>query len=262
MITTLTILGCGDSMGTPRAGGDWGKCNPQNTKNSRTRPSIWVKSDSTSIVVDTGADFRIQSNRENIMMIDGILYTHMHADHVSGIDDIRPYFFRRQKKRMPIFMNAPTFDELYTRYKYIFDGGGDIYPALVDAKIWKNEDFGKVQIIGDIEFIPFEQNHGDVISIGYRFGDVAYSTDMVNLSDQSISVIKNVKTWIVDGANWHWNELISHCNLDRIYELQDKVKAQKIYLTHLKNDTEYDHLKSILPDFIEPAYDGLTLPCA
>ena len=261
MSTEIIILGCGDSMGTPRAGNDWGKCDPTNTKNARTRPSIWIKSETTSIIVDTGPDFRAQTVRENIKNIDAILYTHAHADHVSGLDDIRPYFFRRDKKRIPIYLDQASFHEMKARFRYIFEGGGDIYPPLVDANIWNEHDFFAPQKIGDIEFIPYKQQHGDIESIGFRCGNVAYSTDMVNLPDASIDVIKNVPVWIVDGANWHWDKLISHCNLDRIYELQTRIQAQKIYLTHLKNDTDYDHLRSILPDFIEPAFDGLRLSC-
>lgn len=262
--TELVILGSGCSSGTPRAGNDWGACDPHNPKNIRYRPSVWVKSNTTSIVVDTGPDFRFQCNREEIDQIDAVLYTHRHSDHVNGMDDLRPYFWRRGRTRLPLYMDKPTYQELIQRFSYIFESTDPLYPAIGEAKIWDSSDFDQTHKIGDIEFQIFAQDHSTMNSCGFRFGRVAYSTDMIDIvSERAVEILRDVPVWIIDGANWKWNDdqMMCHPTLGQLKRLQDKICPQKIFLTHLKNDSDYQSLKEVLPEGMEPAYDGLSFSC-
>lgn len=262
MSTVITILGCGCSAGTPRAGNEWGMADPNNPKNLRTRPSILVKSNTTTIVVDTGPDFRQQMNRENIKHIDAVLYTHRHSDHVAGMDDLRSYFLRNKKTPVPIYLDQYTYDEFMIRFRYTMDSQHFLYPAMAEPHVWSDSDFNKTHKIGDIEFSLFKQNHTTMNTCGFRFGNVGYSTDMIDfIDDSAVEILKNVPIWILDGANWREESLYSHPNMEQLKKLQDKIRPEKIYLTHLKNDADYETLKSILPAGMEPLYDGAQFEC-
>ena len=257
----LTILGCGDSAGTPRIGNAWGKCDPGEPKNRRTRPAISVQTGVTTLIVDTGPDFKNQVNRENITSIDAVLYTHAHADHVNGMDDLRPWY-DRHKKRIPIFMHQETFDDLNHRFNYIFKQKSPIYPSIVETTIWTEEHFSVQQDIGDIPFTPFLQDHGFSKTLGFRFGNVAYSTDLIDLDARALQTLKGIDTWIVDGANLYIDNAIIHFNLKRIQEFNEIIGAETVYLTHMKYDLDYQSLLDNLPRGILPAYDGLKMPVA
>lgn len=255
----ITFLGCGDSAGVPRIGGDWGDCDPSDPKNRRTRPSILVQSETTTLVVDTGPDFGLQLTRENIKTIDAIIYTHDHSDHVAGIDDIR-ILRGRMGKNMPIYLDARTYNSLYERYKYMFEQSSPFYPVTIDSTIWTDADFGKTQKIGDIEFIPFEQDHGQGnISLGFRFGDFGYSTDMRNLDDKALSILKGVKTWVADCADYAHGHGTLHADLPTVLRLNAEIGAEMVYLTHLKMFYDYNKMLAGLPKGYEPAYDGLVI---
>jgi phosphoribosyl 1,2-cyclic phosphate phosphodiesterase len=178
------------------------------------------------------------------------------------MDDIRSYYFRRGKNPVPLYMDQETYEEIIVRFEYIFYSKYPIYPPTGAAKIWNNSDFNARHNIGDIEFDLFHQDHGNIKSCGFRFGNVGYSTDMIGFSDHGgVDSLRDVPVWIVDGANWNFNEVICHPNIDRLKYLQDLIRPQKMYLTHLKNDADYEILKSILPYGMEPAYDGLSFEC-
>ena len=258
MQAELTILGCGDSAGTPRIGNNWGKCDPAEPKNMRTRPSICVRSEGTTLVVDTGPDFRNQINRENIESVSAILYTHAHGDHVNGMDDLRPWF-DRTKVQIPIYLMQETLDDLMFRFNYIFKQKSPLYPPIVETHVWNENQYGVSQQIGDIFFIPFLQDHGFQKTLGFRFGDTAYSTDVIRLDKAAIDTLKGIKTWVVDGANLNWDTPVVHMNLQTILNINEMIGAEKIYLTHLKNDLDYKTMVDSLPPNIEPAYDGLKL---
>lgn len=255
----ITFLGCGDSAGVPRIGGDWGNCDPANPKNRRTRPSIVVQSETTTIIVDTGPDFSAQLTRENIMNVDAILYTHDHSDHVAGIDDVR-IIRGRMGKNVPIYLDQPTYNSLVERYGYMFTQVSSFYPVTVDATILGEPDFCKMHKIGDIEFVPFQQDHGQGnISLGFRFGDFAYSTDMRNLDDKAIAVLKGVKTWVADCADYGHGHATLHADFPTVQNLNAQIGAEMVYLTHLKMFYDYDKMIAALPKGYEPAYDGLTI---
>ncbi len=254
----LTILGCGDSAGVPRIGNDWGNCDPLNPRNVRTRASIAVQVDDTIVVVDTGADFRLQINRENFDHVDGVLYTHAHGDHVHGIDELR-VFHDRFKRQIDVYSNDLTLSELEERFSYMFRQRNKIYPAVLQSHRLDMADQGKPQKINGLDYTFFEQDHGTQPSLGFRFGDVGYSTDMVNLTDSAIDCLKGIKTWVVDAANYFLPDVYVHANKDIILRLNERIGAEKLILTHLKNDVDYTAFAAQLPPIMEPAYDGMKI---
>lgn len=255
----IRILGCGDSAGVPRIGGDWGDCNPANPKNRRTRPSILVQSETTSLVIDTGPDFGLQLTRENLKTIDAVLYTHDHNDHIAGIDDLR-IIRGRIGRNIPIYSDKRTYESLKARFAYMFIEQSPFYPTVINPHIWNQNDFGKKQRFGDIEFIPFEQDHGEGnISLGFRFGDFGYSTDMRHLDGRALSILKGIKTWVADCADYAHGHGTLHANLPIVQKLNAEIGAEIVYLTHLKMFYDYDKMCLDLPEGYTPAYDGLLL---
>lgn len=256
MSAILTILGCGNSEGVPAIGNNWGDCNPNEPKNRRMRPSVAVQSATTTLIIDTGPDFKEQANRQDIQQIDAVIYTHAHADHVSGIDELRAWS-KHIKAPVDIYALEQTLDELKTRYDYHFHQLHPLYPAVLTPNQMGN--MGSQMVIGDIEFTPFEQDHGTCKSLGFRFGDVAYSTDLINLNDQSMEVLEGIKTWIIDGAGYKWPANPAHLSLEGVYALNQKIEAEHVYLTHMSRYMDYETLLKDLPQGYEPAYDGLQI---
>lgn len=256
---TITILGCGDSAGVPRIGGDWGNCDPHNSRNRRTRPSILVQSATTTIIVDTGPDFHLQLTRENIKTVDAVLYTHAHSDHVMGMDDLR-ILQGRIGKKIPIYLDVPTHVELRGRFEYIFEQSSPYYPAVVDVNVIDKTILNKPMMIGDIDFMAFEQDHGQGLSsLGFRFGDIAYSTDMRDLNEDALRVLTGVKTWIADCADYAHGTGALHSTLPNLQRLNGVIGAPQVYVTHLKMFYDYDDMCRDLPAGYSPAYDGLKI---
>ena len=252
--TKITVLGSGGSGGVPYAGNVWGKCDPNNPKNQRLRPSIFVQQGDTNIVIDTGPDFRQQINRIGFTgMITAVLYTHAHVDHILGIDDLRAFYVRNEKKPIPIYATEETTGHLNTRFDYIFNQLHPIYPPTVTPYI-----LPETLKIGDLEFQAINQIHGDMETIGFRIGDFAYCTDVSELSPESLEKLKGVKTWIV-GAFYSSEGQINHAGIDKVTAWIDIIKPEMTYLTHLTAAADYDTMCRELPSHIRPAYDGLEL---
>ena len=260
MSVTVTILGCGNSEGTPSIGNEWGACDPAEPKNIRTRPGIAIRSAKTTLIIDTGPDFKAQMNRENIKTLDAVLYTHAHGDHIMGIDDLRP-IYKRKREAIHIYGDQATITELRTQFSYQFIEKATIYPKVLESNVIPASQFGKPMTIGNIEFIPFEQDHGTCMSLGFRFGDLAYSTDLVGLPAQSIETLQGIKTWIVDAAGYKMPINRVHYTLEKLYEANEIVGAKQVYLTHLSPAMDYRTLTEELPKGYAPAYDGLQIPC-
>lgn len=255
----VTIMGCGHSGGTPAIGNFWGNCDPKEPKNYRTRASILVQTERTNIVVDTGPDIRDQINRANINRIDAVLYTHAHSDHITGIDELRT-FRLKDKKVTDIYGNKATIEDLKHRFDYMFETRHEgIYPKVLNEHIFIEEDFNRPMIVGDIEFVPFLQDHGMSVSIGYRFGDIAYSTDFIDLSDPSIEALKGIKTWIADGCGYKMEKNLVHATLRKLYDLNEKIRAERVIVHHMSPLMDYAALKKELPAGFEPGYDGLVV---
>lgn len=255
----ITVLGCGNSTGVPSIGNNWGACDPENPKNRRTRCSLAVRSETTTIIIDTGPEFREQINRENIPRIDAVLYTHAHSDHVNGIDELR-IIKSRNKKLVPVYANTETLENLRERFDYMFQGGNhELYPPILDPHELSGAGIEEETTCGDIRFIPFEQDHGTCASIGYRFGDFAYSVDVWTLNDRAVEILRGIRTWIVDGAAYKQAENPVHANFETIFRLNEKIGAQNVYISSLSLAMDYETLQRELPEGYAPAYDGLSL---
>lgn len=254
----ITVLGCGGSAGVPAAGGNWGRCDPSEPKNERGRCSIMVQSDTTTLVIDTGPEFRIQSNRERVSHIDAVLYTHYHGDHVDGIADLRGYRFR-SGKLVPIYADSETLAVFRHKIPHMLESLDPIYPQILEPHEISDEALGRIMRVGDISFIPFEQDHNTCKTLGFRFGDFAYSVDALRLDDAALDVLKGVKTWMVDSTGYHMQDNLVHMNLEQIYAYNAVIGAEKVYLTSLTPAMDYKTVLEETPEGYFPAYDGLTL---
>lgn len=247
-----TILGCGGSNGVPEIGCGCSVCHFKNIKNNRTRVSILVESKNTKILVDTSTDLRQQAINNKIKHVDAVLYTHDHSDHVAGIDDIK--LLSKDKLPIPAYMDERTYSYLSQRFAYIFKQFNPLYPPRLEPYIIKpNEKF----LIGDIEIQSFLQIHGSINSLGFRFGNLAYSTDLNNLPELSYKLVEGIEVWILDCVRYYW--LPSHAYLERVLNWIARVKPKLTILTHMSHAMEYEELKSILPSHIIPAYDGMVI---
>ncbi|MCV6576971.1 MAG: MBL fold metallo-hydrolase [Cohaesibacter sp.] len=258
----LTILGCGSSPGTPRIGGDWGQCDPNNPKNRRQRCSAlferFCDDNVTRILVDTGPDFRNQMLQANVDWADGVVYTHPHADHLHGIDDLRAFVINR-RQRVDVYANELTTAQLYSAFGYCFETpAGSSYPPILNHH---SIDHAQPVIIdgpaGSIELLPYNQVHGDIHSLGFRCGNIAYSSDVSDLEEQSIDLLQNLDVWIVDALRY--TPHASHFCVDQVLEWTERLKPKRTILTHMHIDLDYEALRSYLPDSVEPAYDGMTI---
>lgn len=259
MTLNFRIMGCGNSAGTPAIGNFWGNCDPDEPRNRRTRASALVSSAATNLVIDTGTDFRQQLNSANISDISAVLYTHSHGDHIYGIDELR-VLRNRTKKLVDIYGDRYAIEEIRERFAYMFEDRNDgIYPRVLNENVIDKSEYYKPFLIGDINFIAFEQDHGTCTSLGFRFGDLAYSTDMVNLDDKALKVLTGIKTWVVDAAGYRMEKNMVHATLKQVFALNEIIGAREVYLTHLSPAMDYRTLLKELPEGYKPAYDGLTL---
>lgn len=250
----VTILGCGSSAGVPVIGVGWGRCNPENPKNIRLRASIAVQEGETTLIVDTTPDFRTQCLTANIQHIDGVLYTHAHADHTHGIDDLRPVAYH-QEAPIPIYADQATLDFLYERFGYAFPQKEevlDIYRAFLHPHLIQ----GPFQV-GRIPVDSFLQDHGHSLSLGYRFGKIAYSTDVVELDEAAFKTLEGVEVWVVDCIDDSVRP--THAHLEKTLKWIERVRPKRAYLTHMALTLDYDALCAQLPPGVEPAYDGLVI---
>lgn len=258
----LRIMGCGSSGGVPRIGGNWGECDPANPKNARLRSSILVAKENgvgtTRILVDTSPDIRQQLLSANVGTIDAVLYTHDHADHTHGIDDLRVACYNA-KSRIETYASASTYALLKSRFGYCFETPkGSEYPPVLNSNVIEPGQTIKLEGKGGIiEAQPFEQVHGSSHSLGYRFGALAYSTDVSGLSEEALASLTDLDIWIVDALRYTTHP--SHFSVDEALAMIEKVKPKRAILTHLHVDLDYDALNAYTPDHVEPAFDGMTL---
>ena len=250
------ILGCGSSMGVPRADGDFGNCDPKNKKNYRTRCSALLKSANKNILIDTSPDLRQQLIKNKIDNIDYVFYSHMHADQTHGINDLR-VFYIRNKKTIPAFADTATSKYLKKAFNYCFKSFSEEYPAIIQLNKTKN-----IMKIKDnqktIKINSFPVSHGKVKSICYIFDQkLAYISDVSNIEKKYFKYFKNLKFLVIDCLWYRYHP--SHLNLEKVLELVKIFKPKKTILTNLHSDLDYNVLSNQLPKKVIPAYDGLTL---
>lgn len=249
----VTILGCGTSHGVPRIGNVWGACDPNNPKNKRRRVSILVEDDKgTRLLVDTSPDLREQLLDARVDHLDGVFYTHDHADHSHGIDDLRGVYHCMRSK-IPVYGDARTVSTLRKRFGYVFEGKGG-YAAIAESNVIES---GQTLNIGDIEITPFTQIHGGITSFGYRFNSMAYSTDLNAIPEGSEAHLQGLDLWIVDALRYEPHP--THPHLDQTLSWINKYKPARAILTHMNWDMDYDQLCARLPKGVEPGYDGLAI---
>jgi len=261
-VLEFTILGCGSSGGVPRANGNWGACDPLNPRNRRTRCSLLVrrKDDGgpdawTTVLVDTSPDLVRQTSDAGARRLDAALLTHDHADQSHGIDDIRAFAIS-QKTRIPVYMDVATTRTMLSRFGYVFKGEGG-YPAIADACALPafGAPWGIDGPSGPIPLATFDQDHGAIRSVGYRFGTVAYSSDVADLPEASYEVLKDLDVWIVDALRETPHP--THAHLDRTLDWIARVRPRRAILTNMHIDLDYETLRRRLPEGVEPAYDGM-----
>lgn len=248
----ITILGCGSSTGVPRIGPDWGACDPQEPKNARRRCSILVEEGATRVLIDTAPDLRQQLLDARVSRLDAVVWTHDHADQCHGIDDLRMIYLHNGG---PVqgYADARTLEALTTRFGYCFEQvPGTLYPPIIAPHV-----FAAPFRIGEIDILPIAQDHGSVVSYGFRFGDMAYSNDVVTLSDEAFDRLEGVKVWIVDAMRYRPHP--THAHVARTLEWIARLKPERAVLTNLHIDLDYATLRRELPKGVEPAYDGMIL---
>ncbi len=254
------ILGCGSSGGVPRLGGHWGECDPTNPRNMRRRCSMLVEQDgpegTTRVLIDTSPDLRGQLLDAGIGELDAVVYTHSHADHVHGIDDLRMIVFN-MKQRLPVWADGDTQNALYARFGYAFMQPDDSpYPPILDMHTIE----GDVVIDGaggPITLTPFEVNHGSIEALGFRVGDVAYLPDVAEIPDDVWPVLDGLECWIVDALRRTPHP--THSHLSQTLEWIERVAPRRAVLTNMHIDLDYQTVADETPDHITPAYDGMTL---
>jgi phosphoribosyl 1,2-cyclic phosphate phosphodiesterase len=266
MTLTATILGCGSSTGVPRVGLGWGEANPNNPKNRRRRCSLLVERRNSSggrtcVLVDTSPDLREQLLDANVEWLDAVLYTHEHADHTHGIDDLRPLTLKR-RRRVDVYADVPTSRALNARFGYCFEtpAGSEYPPILTEHRL---EAGRPVTVNGDggaIVALPFLQAHGDIASLGFRFGDLAYSADVSAVVDESLPLLEGLDVWILDALRYRPHP--SHFALADALRWIERVKPRRAILTNMHSDLDYETLRGELPPHVEPAHDGLTVAVA
>ena len=251
----VTVLGCGSAPGVPQVSRGWGFCDPSNPRNRRRRSSILVEQDETAILVDTSPDLKDQLIDNNINRLDAVLYTHDHADHVHGIDELRE-INRAMGRHLDVYGKADHMAVIQRRFDYVFapvDGmkytlyKPTLVPHLIDGPF----------AIGPVSVVPFDQDHGYTKTTGFRFGNFAYSTDVVDFPEASWRYLEGLELWIVSCLLDVPHE--THAHYDKVLAWVERLKPKHTVLTHMGPRMDYDTLRAKLPAHIEPAFDGMVL---
>jgi phosphoribosyl 1,2-cyclic phosphate phosphodiesterase len=262
MSTRFTILGTGSSGGVPRVGNVWGNCDPENPKNRRRRCALLVEKrgprGKTTVLVDTPADIREQLLQARVTNIDGVLFTHDHADHTHGIDDLRGIFFV-SKRRIQVYADPVTRRTLESRFDYCFaQRPGSLYPAILAAHDINPPEPLRIDGAGGvIEVQPIVQMHGDGTSLGFRFGSLAYSPDISAIPEASLPLLQGLDVWIVDALRPAPHP--SNFCVDLSLYWNTRLQVKRGILTHMTVELDYSELSRQLPPTVEPGYDGMTV---
>lgn len=261
---SFRILGCGSSGGVPRLsdtpGGDWGKCDPENPKNRRMRCSVLVTRTGphgvTRVLIDTTPDMRQQLLDAGIGQLDAVVYTHAHADHLHGLDDLRMVVFN-MRERLQVYADQDTTDAIMTRFGYAFvQPEGSSYPPICALNLIAAP-FAIAGAGGAIPFTPIPVQHGGMVTYGFRIGTAAYVPDVADFPTESWPLLADLDLWIIDALRRAPHP--THAHLDKTLGWIEALRPQRAVLTNMHNDLDYDTLDGETPDHIQPAYDGLTL---
>jgi phosphoribosyl 1,2-cyclic phosphate phosphodiesterase len=258
-----TIMGCGSSGGVPRIGGNWGACDPADPRNRRSRCSLLIEgrtgdSPPTRIVVDTGCDLREQLLANKVDRVEAVLYTHEHADHTHGIDDLRVLALNN-RKRIDVYFSHEAGQQIVPSFSYCFTAPpGSGYPPILNQNIIAPGQ--KLTVSGpggDIEILPFKQAHGDIFSLGFRVGNFAYSCDLSGIPPESDAAVSGLAVWVLDALRPAPHP--SHLSLSESLEHVERYAPQNAVLTNLHIDLDYSKTDATTPANVRPAYDGLRI---
>jgi phosphoribosyl 1,2-cyclic phosphate phosphodiesterase len=249
----ITVLGSGTSVGVPTVGCHCAVCTSADPRDNRLRPSILVSYDDHNVLVDTTPDFRFQALRAKIEHVDAVLYTHAHADHILGLDDLRPYNFR-QKERIPIYAAPETMASIQRVYQYIFDGvkKESNVPQLATHLI--NGD--AIDLFG-LQFRPVPILHGSAIIYGFRFGAAAYLTDHSDIPESSMQQLCDLDVLFLDALRHKPHP--THSTVDRSLKTVEALRPRRAFFTHISHDLSHERTESLLPPHVKLAYDGLEI---
>lgn len=258
----FTILGCGSSPGVPRINGDWGACDPDNSKNQRMRTACMVQQFGpdggvTTVVIDTGPDLRAQLIAAQVTHIDAVLYTHAHADHLHGIDDLRGYFIS-SRERIPIYADPTTMQRIRDGFPYCLETPpGSSYPPIVLPHTIDDlsADIAINGAGGTMHFKPHMQQHGDTHSLGFRIGNVGYCTDVSDFPPETVSKLGGLDVLIIDTLQYRYHP--SHLSMEQSLAWIEKLAPKRAILTHMHTPLDYDTVMRETPAHVEPAYDQM-----
>ncbi len=262
MTYKLTFLGTGSSGGVPRIGHHWGAADRTNPKNRRRRSAVVVERQgphgTTTVLVDTPPDLRDQCLERDVMRVDGVLYTHDHADHTHGIDDLRAFAIA-ERRRIDVYMDDATWDNLLVRFRYCFEQkpNSAYMPILRRHAIAPGHPITIDGKGGPITALPILQDHGEMPSLGFRFGRLVYSPDIVGIPEASERAFEGLDMWIVDALRPMPHP--SHWSVKQALAQIARFQPKEALLTHMHVDLDYDELCRKLPERVRPAYDGLTV---
>jgi phosphoribosyl 1,2-cyclic phosphate phosphodiesterase len=262
MTLKFTILGCGSSGGVPRPALGWGACDPNNPKNRRRRTSLLVERRDgdgvTRVLVDTSPDLREQLLDAEVDWLDAVLYTHEHADHTHGVDDLRALYIK-QRRPIDVYLDEHTARSMRERFGYCFQSppGSEYPPIATEHRLVPGQPIVVAGKGGSITALPLLQAHGDIASIGFRFGILAYSCDLSGMPPESAAALDGLDVWIVDALRYRPHP--SHFSLDDALEWIARLKPRRAILTNLHADLDYEELRAKLPAHVVPAYDGIAV---
>jgi phosphoribosyl 1,2-cyclic phosphate phosphodiesterase len=257
---TFTILGCGSSGGVPRIGNLWGDCDPTDPKNRRTRCSLLVErtadTGTTRVLIDTSPDMREQLLRTDVASLDAVAYTHNHADHVHGVDDLRQIVIHN-RRRLPVWADPPTQEALFARFGYAFvQPEGSSYPPICDMHTIKGP-FTISGEGGEITLTPFRVEHGDIEALGFRIAGVAYLPDVSAIPDAALPMLEGLDLWILDALRR--NPHPTHFHLDRSLEWIARMRPKAAILTNMHTDLDHATVEAETPAHVHAAYDGMSV---
>jgi phosphoribosyl 1,2-cyclic phosphate phosphodiesterase len=255
-----TILGCGSSGGVPRLGGEWGACDPLNPRNRRRRCSLLLErigtGGTTRVLIDTTPDMREQLLDTGVGTLDAVVYTHSHADHVHGIDDLRMIVFNT-RKRLPVWADGPTQDALLSRFGYAFvQPAGSPYPPILDLNTIEG-DFTIDGAGGPLTLHPFRADHGSIDALGFRVGGLAYLPDAVRIPEESWPSLDGLEVFIVDALRHKPHP--THAHVAMALSWIERAKPERAVLTNMHVDLDYTALEAETPDHVAPAFDGMVV---
>jgi len=253
----VTVLGCGSSAGTPLVGCNCVVCLSSNPRNKRSRVSVLIEVQGKNILVDTSPDLRAQSLANGLTRVDVALFTHDHADHTHGIDDMRSFNYLSGGS-LPVYANEEVLEVLRQRFSYVFQPKPEYnwYRPSLEARVIPSQPIHDFSFEG-VGIRAFVQNHGKGTTLGYRIGDFAYSTDTNHLPETAFEALEGIDTWLVDCLRY--SQSPSHANLETSLAWITRVKPRRAILTHMGHDFDYDKLSKDLPDGVEPGYDGMVI---